>query len=460
MRLFFLTIISISFFFSCTTNEDAAYVPIPNLEIRQFAGGETTVFISSSNAFSTPAPNLSATNLEQHLEGDFQFEQAFVTAPATVNSGVGPIFNNVSCIACHVKDGRAAFPKENSNALSGFFLRTSMPGVTENGGPVPVPDFGLQIQNQAIFGVLPEAKFQVNYTPITEVFADGTSVILQKPNYQLVNTYKPLPNTVLLSPRIAPPVFGLGLLEAVFEATILANEDINDTNNDGISGKANYVYDSTTGTTTIGRFGWKANTATILEQCATAYVNDMGITNPMFTQETGFGQTNGEDGLLDDPEISQEILESVTLYCQTLAVPAARNLDTESVQKGAQIFENIQCGACHIPSLQTGSSAISALENQTIYAYTDLLLHDMGEGLADNRPDFLATGSEWKTRPLWGIGLTKAVNGHTQFLHDGRANNLTEAILWHGGEAQNSKNLFKSLSLQERKYLLAFLNAL
>jgi CxxC motif-containing protein (DUF1111 family) len=446
-------------FVSCSKDDGEGYYNLPSIANRMKAGGETTVFMTSSNAFSTPAANLVGSDLNKHMDGDFQFESAFVTAPAQVNGGVGPIFNNTSCISCHAKDGRSPFPN-NINGLSGFFLRSSLPGMDENGGPVPVPNFGLQIQNQAIFGYEPEAKFEVNYTPIVETLADGTQITLQKPQYNLIDAYTTVPNNILLSPRLAPPVFGLGLLEAIPESEILLYEDINDSDGDGISGKANYVYDFVTNTTKIGRFGWKANTATVLEQCAGAYVGDMGVTNYVFTQETGFGQTNGDDGLGDDPEVPENILNEVAFYCKTLAVPAPRNIENESVRRGAQLFEQIECAKCHVPSMVTGSNAIPAISNQTIFAYTDMLLHDMGNDLADNRPDYLADGNEWKTRPLWGIGLTQVVNGHTNFLHDGRAKNITEAILWHGGEALNSKNKFKALSTQERTDLLQFINSL
>lgn len=456
---YFFILLGITLLVSCKSDDMSDYETLPNLEGRILAGGETTVFLTSSNSFSTPAANLEGGDLDMHLDGDFQFEAAFVTAPAGINGGIGPIFNNTSCIACHPKDGRAPFP-DDINALSGFFLRSSIPGIAGNGGPVPVPNFGLQIQNQAIFGYEPEAKFQVNYTSIVETLADGTTVTLQKPNYNLIEAYETVPSSILLSPRLAPPVFGLGLLEAISESDILLNEDINDSDSDGISGKANYVYDAISGTTQLGRFGWKANTATILEQCAGAYLGDMGITSYLFPQETGYGQTNGSDGLGDDPEITEEILNQVAFYCQTLAVPGPRDYEEDSVRRGAQIFEDIQCAKCHVPSMSTSSNSISAISNQTIYAYTDMLLHDMGDDLGDNRPDFLAEGNEWKTRPLWGIGLTQVVNGHTDFLHDGRAKNITEAILWHGGEALSSKNDFKALSTQDREDLLDFINSL
>tara|TARA_R110000868_G_scaffold82956_7_gene234078 strand:+ start:62044 stop:63462 length:1419 start_codon:yes stop_codon:yes gene_type:complete len=456
---FSLSLFVIASIISCSSENDSDYIALPDLQERLYAGGETTIFLTSSNSFSTPAANLNDSDLNLHLDGDFQFEAAFVTAPSTINEGLGPIFNNSSCVSCHPKDGRTSFPS-TINALSGFFLRTSIPGVANDGGPVAVPNFGLQIQNQAIFGYEPEGKFKVTFTPIVEILADGNQVTLQKPNYSVIDTYIDFPSNALLSPRLAPPVFGLGLLEAIPESEILLHQDINDLDGDGITGKANYVYNPVSDATELGRFGWKANTATILEQCAGAYSGDMGITTYLMPDETGDGQTNGNDGLGDDPEITEEILNQVAFYCKTIGVPAPRDLDNESVRKGAQIFESIACAKCHVPSMTTGITTISAISNQKIFAYTDMLLHDMGDDLADNRPDFLANGNEWKTRPLWGIGLTEVVNGHTDFLHDGRAKNITEAILWHGGEALASKNKFKALSTTEREALLLFINSL
>ena len=453
----FLLAISSMLLFSCSNNDD--YVDLPDLNERLYAGGETTVFSENSTAFRTPAVNLMGSDLDMHLLGDTQFEQAFVTAPATINNGLGSIFNNTSCISCHPKDGRASFPTNITN-LSGLLLRASIPGMDVHGGPNPVPGFGAQIQNQAIFGTFPEARYQVAFETKTEVLADGTTITLRKPIITLVDSYIPFPANGMLSSRVATPVFGLGLLEAIPEANLLAKQDINDSDGDGISGKANYDWDPTVSQLKIGRFGWKAGAPTVLVQCAGAYVDDMGVTNYVFPNEVGASQSNGQDGLADDPEIADDILNQVVLYCKTLAVPAPRNVTNETVRKGALIFEQIECAKCHTPKQQTGSNSISAIANQTIFPYTDLLLHDMGADLADNRPDFLATGTEWKTRPLWGIGLTQVVNGHTDFLHDGRARNITEAILWHGGEAQVSKEKFKQLSTQKRTELLAFLNSL
>jgi CxxC motif-containing protein (DUF1111 family) len=255
-------------------------------------------------------------------------------------------------------------------------------------------------------------------------------------------------------------VFGLGLLEAIPEATILALADEGDQDGDGISGKANYVWDVQKNGLSLGRFGWKANQPTLIQQVASAYHDDMGITTSLLPRENSDGQSQ-YDGRGDDPELSDEILDVVTFYVQTLAVPARRDLDDPLVQRGEQLFDNARCSACHIPTLQTGTlSDVPEVSNQTIQPFTDLLLHDMGPGLADNRPDFLATGSEWRTPPLWGIGLVKVVNGHTNFLHDGRARGLLEAILWHGGEAEQSREAVQEMSTNDRDALIAFLESL
>ncbi len=455
---YILALVILGSLFSCQNDDN--YIPvIPNVEERTLAGGETTLFESGFFSFDNPAPNLNATNLELHLSGDAQFEQAFVTAPAIINSGLGTQFNNTSCISCHPKDGRASFPS-NLNTFTGFFLRVSIPGADAHGGPNPAPGFGGQLAQNAVYGVEPEVQFHVAYSDYPITLGDGTIITLQRPTYSIYDAYIPMPANAMFSPRLAPPVYGLGLLEAIPESDLLLIEDIADSNGDGISGKANYVWNQETQSTTIGRFGWKANSATVMTQSAGAYNNDMGVTNPLFPVESSYGQTNG-DSLSDDPEITQQIINDVAIYCRTLAVPAARNLDDVEVVRGYELFEAANCVACHTPRHVTGNfPGIPAISNQTIYPYTDLLLHDMGDDLADGRQDFLANGNEWKTRPLWGIGLTGIVNGHTNFLHDGRARNIEEAILWHGGEAQNSKTYYTNLARKDREALVAYVNAL
>ena len=429
---------------------------------REFSGGETTIFDASSHAFSIPAPNLSAAALEKHLDGDVEFEAVFVTAPADVNPGLGPIYNNVSCINCHSRDGRGRPPGLDEKIVS-LLLRLSLPNTeseTDGKPPIPVPGYGTQLNNRAIYGTPAEGSIEIDYTEQTITTEDGIRIHLRHPNYNITDTYQPLPDNVEVSPRVAPVVFGLGLLEAIPEKTILTYADASDVNGDGISGKPNFVWDVVEKRYALGRFGWKANQPSLVQQVASAYHDDMGLTTSLFHIENSAGQPQ-LTRYSTKPEVSDEILDVVTFYVQTLAVPARRNLDDPQVIHGEKLFAQAQCASCHIPTLRTGVlSGVPSVSNQTIHPYTDLLLHDMGPGLADNRPDFHADGTEWRTPPLWGIGLVRTVNGHTNFLHDGRARNLMEAILWHGGEAEKSRETTLQMTKTERDALIAFLESL
>lgn len=424
------------------------------------AGGATTIFSAASQAFELPAPNLDGARLDKHLAGDVAFGDSFVTAPAPVFSGLGPIFNNNACDRCHPKNGRGRPPREGEKPSS-MFLRVSLPGTDPiTGGPLAVPGMGTQLQHRANFGVPPEGDVVMSEEFSDGVFGDGEAFELRRLHFQIENPVQPLPDTVLTSPRTAIPVFGRGLLEAIDEDTILGFADEDDADGDGISGRPNRVWDMVQQQTALGRFGWKANNPNLLQQAFTAYNQDMGVTNPFLPQESAFGQIQ-DDGFADDPEIDLETVDVATFYVQTLAVPARRNLDDPQVQHGEDLFHEAQCTGCHIPTFRTGVLAgVPEVSNQTIHPYTDLLLHDMGDGLADGRPDFLATGREWRTPPLWGIGLTLRAQGHTFFLHDGRARNLTEAILWHGGEAEAAREAFRLMPVNEREALLAFLESL
>jgi len=458
MKRVLLSILLVQLMISCSGDDLGVPPPpevsLPELSERLNAGGETTVFISDETAFENPSANLTAEQIDEHDEGDEEFDVVFDLAGTSESPGLGPRFNHNQCSACHPADGRAEFPIDLGD-LSGLLYRVSM-GNDLNTGPIPVPNYGKQAQNQSIPGLAPEFDYKVEWEEIPETLADGTVVNLRKPTFTYENPYSPISSDIQISPRIGPPVFGLGLLEAIPENDILALADETDQNGDNISGKANYVINPETGLRELGRFGWKANTSTLRIQTAGAYHDDMGLTSEIFTTD----EVN--DGFNDDPEISSEVLRLVTFYTQTLAVPAPRGIENENVRRGAAIFERIQCASCHVPKQRTLEASIDALANQTIWPYTDMLVHDMGEGLSDNRADFLATETEWKTRPLWGIGLTGLVseNGNTDLLHDGRARNITEAILWHGGEAQSAKDQFKILNTEEREDLLAFINSL
>lgn len=454
-NVFYFGVIGFLILTSCQKNGDIS----PIEEQDWYTGGSQTSYVFGSGAYGQAFANLTGQESFVHDVGDKAFEATFVTAPAPKNSGLGPIFNSVSCFSCHVGDGRGKPPVPGEQFIS-LLIRLSLPGQDQYGGPLDVPGFGGQFQQKSIFGIISEGAIDLNYTYQTYYFPDGTTYELQTPSYSIINPYTTFPGNVMLSPRIAPPVFGLGLIEAIPDWAILAKEDISDVNNDGISGKANYVWNIDKKQLTIGKFGWKSNTPSLIQQIAAAYNQDMGITNRLFPFESSKNQPQ-DDLISDDVELSDSLLHAVTFYMQTLAVPARRDVKNDEVQKGKKLFYDAKCVACHTPKQRTAVNvAFPAISNQLIFPYTDLLLHDMGEALSDQRTDYLAQGNEWRTPPLWGIGLTEIVNGHSNFLHDGRARTLIEAIMWHGGEAENSKNVVKNMTLNDRNALIKFLRSL
>ncbi len=412
------------------------------------SGGATTVFDASSGAFSQPAPNLSADNLALHENGDAAFERKFVSAPAPRFGGLGPVFNQAACENCHVGDGRGDGSR---------LIRLSVAGTDEHGGPKPVTGFGGQLQDQAVFGVSPEASVTVSWETHNVPLAGGAEVELRRPVFQIAWNGT-APAGVLTSPRVAPAVFGMGLLEAVPESEILSRAAEEPAM--GVSGRPNRVWDVSAHATVLGRFGWKANEPTVLQQAADAYHQDMGITNPVRPVEACAGQPQ-DDGRPDDPEIDRETLEATAFYARTLGVPARRNVNDPEVRRGKALFTSAGCASCHNPTYHTGNvPGLPEISNQTIFPYTDLLLHDMGPDLADGRPDYEAGAQEWRTAPLWGIGLLETVNGPMQLLHDGRARTFMEAILWHGGEARAARDRVSAMPADDREALVAFLKSL
>ena len=413
------------------------------------AGGDTTSSNRTTSALENPAANLSSEEDALHAVGDGAFEAGFV-ASGPVNAGLGSLFNNRSCAGCHVGNGRGQPTFGGPGTESQAVLRVSSSSGAEEfpGGPKAVPTYGTQLQDHALFGVTPEAKVTLSWQSINGSYPDGTGYQLRTPNVS-VSWLKGNPSSIERSLRTAPAVFGAGLLEAVPEAALLALADPDDSNGDGISGRANYVWDVQSQSAALGRFGRKANTSTLLQQTAAAYAGDIGVGNFLFPVE----------GAAD--EVDSATVNATTFYTQTLAVPRAVTSSSPDAVAGFEIFNTIGCESCHKSRLRTGSSPIAALSNQTIHPFTDLLVHDMGPGLADNRGDFLASGAEWRTPPLWGIGVTATILSQTQnYLHDGRGRSLEEAILWHGGEAEAASTNFKNLVAADRSKLIAFLRSL
>ncbi|HWA13013.1 MAG TPA: di-heme oxidoredictase family protein, partial [Burkholderiales bacterium] len=426
--------------------------------------GDLTVDASGAGAYSLPAPGLDAAQLETFANGRQEFHQHWVVLPVIGGKwGRGPTSNGEECSGCHAGNGRGRAPGDGDEALVSMVVRLSVPGEDEHGGPAPHPAYGDQLQEQGELGRVPaEGEASIAWTEREEVLADGTRVALRAPKVAFRKlAFGPMGDDALVSPRIAPPVIGAGLLDAVPDSQLLAIAASQRAL--GFNGRPNRVWDAQSQTLRIGRFGWKANQPSLRQQVASAYLADLGVTTELYPSDncpavqTACRKRPG--GTV--PEQTWRPFEEILFYLRALGVPQRRDPDAPAVQRGAWIFEQVQCAACHVPELRTGEyPAFPRLSNQMIRPYTDLLLHDMGEGLADGRPDFRAGGRDWRTPPLWGLGLREQVNGNGALLHDGRARTLAEAVLWHGGEAAGAREGFRQLPARDRAALFAFLESL
>lgn len=429
----------------------------------ELTGGPASVRVSGRDAFSYPAPVLDRLQRRAFAVGNALFKDNWVIAPSSTSGrdGLGPLFNARSCSGCHLHDGRGQPPRQPGELSSGLVLRI---GVVDRGIAKPHPLFGGQLQDDAVLGTTPEVVVDVQRTEKPGRYPDGTEYSLERLHFvprtsrdgrQITKPYR-------LSPRVAPQIIGMGLLEAIGADTIRALADPDDLNGDGISGRINEVWDYSKQERALGRFGWKAAQPSVEQQVARAFQEDIGITSRLFAAEALTEPQRESIAYVSggQPEITRKKLDRVVFYSQTLAVPARRPAD-EAVRRGEVLFSEIGCAACHLPALQTSSEArLPFFRNAKIQPFTDLLLHDMGANLADGLPEGEASGSEWRTPPLWGIGLIKTVSGHTRLLHDGRARNLEEAVLWHGGEAEPARRGFMHLESAARESVLAFLRSL
>lgn len=448
-------------------------------------GGEATSrgTFATADAFSHFSGNMSFAKELDFKVGNALFRKLWVSAPSSTKSsdGLGPLYNARACQSCHLKDGRGhpPFGPGIENRSVSMFLRLSIPPQTDEqrqalasgrASVIPEPVYGTQLQELGIQGQTGEGRMVITYEQIAITLGDGEIVHLRKPSYRIEDLgYGPLHPQTMVSPRLTPQMIGLGLLEAIPESDIRGREDPDDRDGDGISGRANWVWSNEQNRLALGRFGWKAGQPTVLQQAAEAFAGDIGIGSWLVPHPYGdctpkqvVCRDAPHGGTAQRPyeEISKKFLDLVGFYARNLAVPP-RRAPTPDTVAGQQLFDAIGCASCHTPSHVTGpESPDSHLRGQRIWPYTDLLLHDMGDGLADGRPEGRATGHEWRTPPLWGIGLTEIVSGHTFFLHDGRARSLTEAVLWHGGEAQSARDAFANLSAAERRQLIAFVSSL
>lgn len=502
------------------------------LQYEHLSGGEaSTARLNSNDAFSQSPHAITLVNQD---DGTFKQGNRLFSDP---RKNDGPLLNNHTCQGCHVKDGRGNPPINSETPFASILMKLSL-GVDADNNPIPDPIYGTQLQTYGLdqdgnevtalhqialdeVTVTGEAEAFIVYEELPGQFADGEAYSLRKPTYRFKNpAYGAFSEGLLTSPRVAPPMIGLGLLGAIPEADIMALADDQALKGDGISGQARFVNDFTSGQNVLGRYGWKATTGSVLQQASGAASGDMGLSsrfvgeNCSNLQISCLARAEEETARGEVTDLNDIFLASIEFYSRLLAVPERSGYDTISktwqpnITAGKQLFIDIECSTCHVPHHKTGAAKpstlgvvtgltrlepssipIAVLSNQDIWPYTDLLLHDMGgtcepmaretingtscnddtsqcqwvqrcEGLADGRPEGTASGSEWRTSPLWGIGLALTVNPKAGFLHDGRARNLTEAIIWHNGESKESKDKFMALSATEREQLLDYLNSL
>ncbi|SFN78496.1 CxxC motif-containing protein, DUF1111 family [Mesorhizobium sp. NFR06] len=433
------------------------------------------------DAFSQSSANITFEEEGSFKLGNALFRKNWVSSPSSTQAsdGLGPLFNERACQNCHLKDGRGRPPEGNAGSMSMFLRLARDASSAEEKAALagnealnfPDPVYGAQLQDLAVPGLKGEGRVLVEYQEQKVTLVDGSVVWLRKPNYSVESPrYGPLDPRTTLSPRLTPPMIGLGLIEQIAPADILARADPDDRDGDGVSGRPNIVRDASSGEVILGRFGWKAQTASIRQQAADAFAGDIGISTPEMPKHWGdcteaqkdcLAMPNGVQLRLGTAEAPPPVMDLVTFYSQNLAVPARRDLARPEVLAGKKQFYEMGCISCHTPKFVTlRGTPDKAQAFQLIWPYSDFLLHDMGEGLADGQRVGEASGSEWRTPPLWGIGLTATVNGNSFYLHDGRARTLAEAILWHGGEGQKARDRFAGAAAADREALIKFLESL
>ncbi len=419
---------------------------------------------ANREAFAEPLAGMDdEAQLERFFRGRGLFRQAWVIAPSRDEAvdGLGPLYNRITCIACHPKNGRGQAPVNEQSPMRTMLVRLSLPGRDAHGGPLAHPAYGDQLNELGIPGVRGEGQARILWQEKPVTLAAGETVSLRRPQLKFSElAYGPL-GDVRTSARVGTPVFGLGLLETVSATTLQRMAD--ESKPDGVRGRVNKVWSVERQRLEVGRFGLKANQPDLNQQIASALHGDLGLTSRLYPQENCTAQQTACQQALSggQPEVDAMQLGELHFYLSHLAPPPRRDRDNPEVKKGERLFAETGCSLCHRPQLSTGVHPdYKVLSQRKIEPYTDLLLHDMGEGLADGREDYLATGREWRTPPLWGVGLIEQINPGAGYLHDGRARNLTEAVLWHGGEAAVARQRFVALPSAQRETLLTFLRSL
>lgn len=466
-------------------NSDFKTLRVPEVKPGEaLPGGSATLKKVNLRTFLVPNETLNKEQQMRFWVGHSFFRNPWVVAPASTKArdGLGPLFNARSCIACHDNGGRSLLPKETSHAPVTLLVKLGTRDGDKNLGNIGDPIYGQQLQLRSISrkinkGLAPDSPVELDILAgegnltrtcheVKGQYKDGEQYTLCQPEYLITNlAHGDLDQQTRVSARTGPALIGLGLLESIIEKDILNLQDVDDNNNDGISGKANRVWDNDQRKHRLGRFGLKAGQPSVAHQTGAAFANDIGITNPIYPMEectsrqTACLKRSLADKKHDPIDIERAIFDEVVLFTQNIAVPPTRNFNSNVFLKGREIFYLSNCNSCHQPSYEV-KTKIQLQQAETIWPYSDMLLHDMGQKLADNRGEFLADGQEWRTAPLWGLGLSKSITGQLALLHDGRARNFLEAILWHGGEAEASKQQFLNLTQSERKALVFFLRSI
>jgi len=433
--------------------------------------------------YKQPVPGMSAKDKQRFIKGERVFTNFWIavnnpvipliwdlsqSGPGGGEWGLGPMFMATNCGGCHLNAGRGRALDASGLRVFQQLVRLSIPGETPHGGPKPDPNYGQDIQSfDMVTRSDPDARAGegevfIDWVNSNFTFPDGSTIELRKPSVRVENlNFGPLADNVMISLRNTQAILGMGYLEAISEKDIL--KQVEKQKAMGLNGRPNYVRDDINKKISLGRFGWKANQPSIKQQVASAFLADIGINSAIYpeqsctpVQKECLAAISGKE-----PELRDELWEPITFWSQSLDVPAQRNRETAEFKTGEKLFESAGCSGCHVPEMRTGKyAAVPQLSNKLIRPYTDLLLHDMGPDLADGRPDFKASGSDWRTPPLWGIGLSMQVNASNSFLHDGRARNLLEAIVWHGGEAKTSRDKFIAFTKKQRDELIYFLSSI
>ena len=424
--------------------------------------GRATVQGTGREAFNQHVNDLTDDQLKTFALGDRVFGTSWVEAPSTLEQfdGLGPYFSRRSCSGCHIRDGRG-LPPSGAPGDDGIYVIRLVRELDET--LMPDPNYGDQLSESALPGLAPEGHLAVHWLEQPFRFPDGEMASLRSPAFEVHDlAFGPLALDTHVLARLAPALTGVGLLEAIPDSAILAREDPNDRDGDGISGRVRRLVNGPEGAFEIGRFGWKADEASLVEQVSRALQMDMGITSDTrpevdLSPAESLAAKRPEGG---HPEIDTATFSALVDYCAMLGVPARRNVTDPRVVHGSVLFTAAGCNSCHGGVYTTDGSEFAALSKQRIEPMTDLLLHDMGSGLAEPFSDPSVSGAEWRTPPLWGLGLHNRVSGHRYLLHDGRARNLIEAILWHGGEARASRDRFVRMSSADREALLDYLDSL